>query len=91
MYLSKLRVQGFRCFDNEFSVTFNSGLNVIVGENGAGKTAAINAIRQLFSDSEAGRYASTMMIFILHFQVNSISHLTFQFQLTSVNLAKKKK
>lgn len=57
MYLSKLRVQGFRCFDNEFSVTFNSGLNVIVGENGAGKTAAINAIRQLFSDSEAGRYS----------------------------------
>lgn len=59
MYLGKLKVEGFRCFENEFNVQFTSGLNVIVGENGAGKTAIISAIRQLFHDSESGRYSIT--------------------------------
>ncbi|MEA5181059.1 ATP-dependent nuclease [Vibrio parahaemolyticus] len=57
MYLDELRVKGFRCFDEEFKITFSPGLNVIVGENGAGKTAIISAIRQLFQDSESGRYS----------------------------------
>ncbi|EJG0714613.1 AAA family ATPase [Vibrio parahaemolyticus] len=57
MYLDELRVKGFRCFDEEFKIPFSPGLNVIVGENGAGKTAIISAIRQLFQDSESGRYS----------------------------------
>lgn len=59
MYLSNLRVKGFRCFENEFNIKLSDGLNVIVGENGAGKTAIISAIRQLFHDSESGRYTVT--------------------------------
>ncbi|MEY0489126.1 ATP-dependent nuclease [Proteus terrae] len=59
MYLSDLKVQGFRCFDKEFRIQLIDGLNVIVGENGSGKTAIINAIRQLFQDSESGRYSVT--------------------------------
>lgn len=57
MYINELRVEGFRCFKEIFSLSLNSGLNVIVGENGAGKTAIINAMRQLFQDSESGRYS----------------------------------
>ncbi|NUW73269.1 AAA family ATPase [Vibrio mediterranei] len=57
MYLNELRVKGFRCFDEEFKIPFSPGLNVLVGENGAGKTAIISAIRQLFQDSESGRYS----------------------------------
>lgn len=59
MYLSNLNVEGFRCFDKDFNVQLMDGLNVIVGENGAGKTAIISAIRQLFHDSESGRYSIT--------------------------------
>jgi putative ATP-dependent endonuclease of OLD family len=59
MYLSNLKAEGFRCFGKEFNVQFADGLNVIVGENGAGKTAIISAIRQLFHDSESGRYSIT--------------------------------
>ncbi|MCC4817984.1 AAA family ATPase [Vibrio lentus] len=59
MYLSDLKVKGFRCFDKDFNVQLMDGLNVIVGENGAGKTAIISAIRQLFHDSESGRYSIT--------------------------------
>lgn len=56
MYLHELNVQGFRCFNENFKIQLTNGLNVIVGENGAGKTAIISAIRQLFHDSESGRY-----------------------------------
>lgn len=57
MYLHELSVQGFRCFDNMFKIQLTNGLNVIVGENGSGKTAIISAARQLFHDSESGRYS----------------------------------
>lgn len=59
MYLQKLKAEGFRCFDEAFEVEFSDGINVVVGENGAGKTAIISAIRQLFHDSESGRYSVT--------------------------------
>jgi len=59
MYLHKLGIEGFRCFGKTFDVDFMEGLNVVVGENGAGKTAIISAIRQLFHDSESGRFSVT--------------------------------
>jgi predicted ATP-dependent endonuclease of OLD family len=71
MYLDKLVTKGFRCFDDTFIVEFNSGLNVIVGENGAGKTAIISAIRQLFIDSESGRYAVSEVDFYRAFKEES--------------------
>jgi len=57
MHIQELAVEGFRSFSKLFKVGFNPGLNVIVGENGTGKTAIISALRQLFVDSEAGRYS----------------------------------
>jgi len=45
MYLSKLFIQGFRLFGTAFEVNLRSGLSVLVGENDAGKTAIIDAIR----------------------------------------------
>ena len=69
MYLRNLKAEGFRCFGEEFSITFSSGLNVIVGENGAGKTAIISALRQLFHDSESGRYSVTSDDFFCPFSV----------------------
>lgn len=73
MYINKLITKGFRCFDDSFTVEFNSGLNVIVGENGAGKTAIISAIRQLFIDSESGRYAVSEIDFHRSFKKDSLA------------------
>lgn len=68
MHIDKLSIEGFRTFEKPFTVCFNPGLNVIVGENGTGKTGIISAIRQLFIDSEAGRYSVTDQDFHLGFK-----------------------
>lgn len=44
MHISDISIKNFRLFEN-ITVTLNSGLNVVVGENNAGKTALIDAIR----------------------------------------------
>ena len=78
MYLNLLKVSGFHCFENDFNISFSSGLNVIVGENGAGKTAIISAIRQLFQDSESGRYSISYDDFHCGFTNGAISADAFQ-------------
>ena len=49
MYLKTLAIDGFKCFERDFSVELHDGLSVLVGENGAGKTGIVSAIRQLFT------------------------------------------
>ncbi len=48
MYLSNITIENFRCFgegDESFKLPLNLGLTALVGENDAGKTAVIDAIR----------------------------------------------
>ena len=45
MYLRTLDVRGFKCFGELFSIEVHDGLNVQVGENGAGKTGVVSARR----------------------------------------------
>jgi putative ATP-dependent endonuclease of OLD family len=52
MYLSKIEIENFRIFGSRdekkhLELSLNPGLNLIVGENDSGKTALIDAIRQL--------------------------------------------
>jgi putative ATP-dependent endonuclease of OLD family len=44
MYLSELKLTNFRKY-SQLTVPFNSGLNVLIGENDSGKTAIIDAIK----------------------------------------------
>ncbi len=37
MYIAKIRIQNFKCFQ-DIEIEFNEGLNVIIGENNSGKT-----------------------------------------------------
>lgn len=55
MYLSTLKIKGYKVFNQEFTVTFNSGLNILLGENGSGKSAVIDAIRLVLLEDEYGR------------------------------------
>ncbi len=53
MYISKLYLKGYKNTAEESTITLNKGLNVLLGENGCGKTAVINALRLLFREQDA--------------------------------------
>lgn len=51
MFVSELIVENFRCFgekENKLTLPLQVGLNTLVGENDAGKTAIIDALRMIF-------------------------------------------
>ncbi|HMO16345.1 MAG TPA: AAA family ATPase [Pirellulaceae bacterium] len=47
MYIARIRIQNYRCFRDSI-VEFQPGLNVIIGENNAGKTTLLKAIALVF-------------------------------------------
>ena len=47
MYVASIQVQNFRCFE-DIEVEFNPGVNVIIGENNAGKTTLLRAMGLVF-------------------------------------------
>lgn len=55
MYLAKLNIAGYKNFKDQFQITFCKGLSVLVGENGVGKSAIVDAIRLLLVEDEFGR------------------------------------
>ena len=48
MYIEKFIIKNFRGI-KDITLTFNKGLNVLIGENNAGKTAIIDALRVCLS------------------------------------------
>ena len=48
MQLNELHIQNFRCF-TDYRITFASGLTVLFGKNGTGKTTLIHAIHKALS------------------------------------------
>jgi putative ATP-dependent endonuclease of OLD family len=55
MFLSTLKISGYRVFNSTFDVNLRPGLNILVGENGSGKSTVIDAIRLLLLEDEYGR------------------------------------
>ena len=50
MHISKLTLVNYRNFQNT-SLAFQRGVNTIIGENGAGKSNILRAIRLLLDDN----------------------------------------
>ena len=50
MYINKIEIENYRCFSN-IAVEFNEGVNVIIGENNAGKSSLLNALKIVFGGS----------------------------------------
>ena len=55
MYLSKISIKDFRLFSDAVEVSFSKGLNLLVGENGSGKSSVVDAIRALLGENEFSR------------------------------------
>lgn len=54
MYISELKIDGYKNCNNKSTISFNPGLNIMVGENASGKTTIIDAIRMVLKDPEQG-------------------------------------
>lgn len=55
MYIAKIRIENFRIFGSgkaAFSLSLNPGLTALVGENDAGKTALVDALRLVLGTSD---------------------------------------
>ena len=71
MYISELSICGYRCSGKKSTIHLNKGLNVLIGENGCGKTTVIDAIRLLLKDPNA-IYACNQNDFYIHNNESSV-------------------
>ena len=61
MFLSKLRIQGFKSFPDKTELNFTDGVTSIVGPNGCGKTNIVDAIRWALGEQKASTLRSNKM------------------------------
>ena len=55
VFISNLAIENFRGFKNKTNIEFNEGLNIIIGENNAGKTTVLKALQLIFDINNNGR------------------------------------
>ncbi|MBY3489407.1 ATP-dependent nuclease [Rhizobium laguerreae] len=56
MYISKVKIKNFKCFEDWFEVALNDGVNIIVGNNEAGKSTLLEAIHLCLTGVLNGKY-----------------------------------
>ena len=54
--IEKIDIVNYKCFKGNFSLNLNEGINIIVGNNEAGKSTIIEAIHLALSGLLNGRY-----------------------------------
>lgn len=54
MFIKKLKITNYRCY-KDFSISFNPNMNIIVGNNEAGKSTILEAINLAFSGMVNGK------------------------------------
>ena len=59
MHIKKLVIKNFKCFEGQFKLDFNEGLNVLVGDNEVGKSTILEAINLAVSGWISGKYLKT--------------------------------
>ena len=57
MHINRVRIENFKCFKQPFTLELNSGLNILVGDNEAGKSTILEAIHLCLTGLYNGKYA----------------------------------
>lgn len=56
MHIKEINIENFKCFKGKFNLQLNKGLNILVGDNEAGKSTILEAIHLALSGLFTGRY-----------------------------------
>jgi putative ATP-dependent endonuclease of OLD family len=56
MNITKVTIENYKCFNGKFTISPNKGLNIIVGDNEAGKSTILEAIHLALTGLLNGRY-----------------------------------
>lgn len=56
MKIEKINIENFKCFNGKFTIDFTDGVNILVGNNEAGKSTILEAIHLALTGLLNGRY-----------------------------------
>lgn len=56
MQIESVRIENYKCFRGEFSIRLKDGVNILVGDNEAGKSTILEAIHLALTGILDGRY-----------------------------------
>ena len=56
MSIKKINIENFKCFKDKYSLELSSGVNILVGNNEAGKSTILEAINLALTGVRNGRY-----------------------------------
>lgn len=56
MGIERVNIKNYKCFHELFSIEFNQGINILVGNNEAGKSTILEAINLALTGTLGGRY-----------------------------------
>lgn len=56
MEIEKINIENFKCFNGKFTLEFTNGVNILVGNNEAGKSTILEAIHLALTGILNGRY-----------------------------------
>lgn len=56
MKIEKVNIYNYKCYYSKFSIEFNKGVNILVGDNGSGKSTILEATHLALSGILYGRY-----------------------------------
>jgi len=81
MYLKRLRLKNYRQFPY-VDISFNEGINILIGKNSSGKSSILEAIDFLLSPNNANVSAEDIVPYNMRNQVNIHSSIEGYFQMT---------
>ncbi len=56
MHIDMVNIHNYKCYYGKFSINFNKGVNILVGDNGSGKSTILEATHLALSGILHGRY-----------------------------------